>query len=143
MDRYGSAGQHHWVKVGMVLHRRPAADAPEADRTQDSEDIEVGPAADPRERLKKKGLARGSVVMSFCHHLIQPIMDRVHPTYEYSRQSGPTHEVNRKVSQEEVAARVTQIYTGRIRNKKCPKAHSLTRPADHVSPEITRSFWLM
>jgi hypothetical protein len=36
-------------------------------------------------------------------------------------------------AKEEIAARVTQIYTGHILNRKCPKAHSLTRPANPVS----------
>jgi hypothetical protein len=40
---------------------------------------------------------------------IQPIKDRVHPAYEYCGQSDPTREVNRKVSREEMAARVSQI----------------------------------
>jgi hypothetical protein len=43
-------------------------------------------------------------------------------------------EVNRKVSKEEMAARVSQIYSGKVKIKKCAKAHSLKRPADPVSP---------
>jgi hypothetical protein len=42
--------------------------------------------------------------------------------------------VNRKVSREEMAARVLQIYTGKARMKKFPKAYSLKRPTDPVSP---------
>jgi hypothetical protein len=33
--------------------------------------------------LKNWGVTRGSVARSFCWQLIQPIKDRVHPTYEY------------------------------------------------------------
>jgi hypothetical protein len=33
--------------------------------------------------LKEKGVTGGSVARSFYHRLIQPIKDRVHPTYEY------------------------------------------------------------
>jgi hypothetical protein len=40
--------------------------------------------------------------------------------------------VNRKVSKEEMAARVSQIYYGKVKVKKCPRAHSLKRPADQV-----------
>jgi hypothetical protein len=36
----------------------------------------------------------------------------VHPEYEYWGQSDPTHEVNRKVSKEEMVARVSQMYSG-------------------------------
>jgi hypothetical protein len=62
--------------------------------------------------------------------MIQPIKDRVHPTYEYWGQS--TREVNRKVSEEEMAARVSQMYSGKVKVKKCPTAHSLKRSADPV-----------
>jgi hypothetical protein len=68
------------------------------------------------------------VARSFC----QSIKDRVHPTYEYCGQSDPTREVNRKVSKEETEARVSQIYSGKFKVKKCPRAHSLKRPADLV-----------
>jgi ribosomal protein L23 len=64
--------------------------------------------------------------------MIQPIKDRVHPAYEYYGQSDPTSEVNRKVSKEEMAARVSQIYSGKVKVKKCPRAHSLKRLADPV-----------
>jgi hypothetical protein len=41
-------------------------------------------------------------------------------------------EVNRKVSREEMAARVSQIYSGEVKIKKCPVAHSLKRSTDPV-----------
>jgi hypothetical protein len=41
--------------------------------------------------------------------------------------------VNRKVSKEEMAMRVSQIYVGKEWIKKCPKAYSLKWPADPVS----------
>jgi hypothetical protein len=83
--------------------------------------------------LKKQGVTGASVARSFCRRLIQLIKDRVHPAYEYWGQSDPTRrEVNRKVSKEEMAARVSQIYSGNVKIKKGPKAHSLKRPADPV-----------
>jgi hypothetical protein len=66
--------------------------------------------------------------------MIQPIKDRVHSVYEYYGQSDPTREVNRKVSKEEMATRVSQMYYGKVKAKKCPKSHSLKRPADPVRP---------
>jgi hypothetical protein len=83
------------------------------------------------EDLKKRGVTGGLVARLFCQRQIQPIKDRVHPAYE---QSNPTREVNRKVSKEEMAARVSQIYAGKEWFKKCPKAYSLSWPADPVSP---------
>jgi hypothetical protein len=84
--------------------------------------------------LKKRGggVTGAAVARSFCRWLIQPIKDRVHPAYEYWGQSDPTLEVNRKVSKEEMATRVSQIYSGKVKIKKCPKAHLLKRPADPV-----------
>jgi hypothetical protein len=72
------------------------------------------------------------VARSFYQRMIQPIKDRVHPAYEYVGQSHPTHEVNRKVSKEEMAARVSQMYAGRVKVEKCPKAYSLKRSADPI-----------
>jgi hypothetical protein len=40
--------------------------------------------------------------------------------------------VNRKVSKEEMAARVSQMYSGNVKVKKRLKAHSLKRLADPV-----------
>jgi hypothetical protein len=82
--------------------------------------------------MKKQGVAGAAVARSFCRQMIQPIKDRVHPAYEYCGQSDPTREVNRKVSKEEMAARVSQMYSGKVKVKKGPKAHSLKRPTDPV-----------
>jgi hypothetical protein len=57
--------------------------------------------------MKRLGMTGAAVARSFCWWMIQPIMDRVHPTYEYWGQSEPTREVNRKVSKEEMVARVS------------------------------------
>jgi hypothetical protein len=46
--------------------------------------------------------------------------------------SDPTREVKCKVSKEEMAARVSQMYSGKVKVKKCPKAHLLKRLADPV-----------
>jgi hypothetical protein len=82
--------------------------------------------------MKKRGVTGAAVVRSFCRRMIRPIKDRVHPTYEYCGQLDPTREVNRKVSKEEMAARLSQMYSGKVKVKKCPRAHSLKRPADPV-----------
>jgi hypothetical protein len=82
--------------------------------------------------MKGRGVTGAAVARSFSRRMIQPIKDRVHPAYEYCGQSDPTREVNRKVSREEMAARVSQKYSGKVKVKKRPKAHSLKRPADPV-----------
>jgi hypothetical protein len=82
--------------------------------------------------MKKRGVMGAAVMRSFCRRMIQPIKDQVHSTYEYRGQSDPTREVNRKVCKEEMAARVSQMYSGKVKVKKCPKAHSLKRSAGLV-----------
>jgi hypothetical protein len=82
--------------------------------------------------MKGQGVTGAAVARSFCRRMIQPIKDRVHPPYEYCGQLDPTREVNRKVSKEEMAACVSQMYFGKVKVKKCPKTHSLKRPADPV-----------
>jgi hypothetical protein len=92
--------------------------------------------------LKERGVTGGSVARTSCRRLIQPIKDRVHPAYEYWGQSYPAREVNRKVPQGEMMARVSQIYVVRAKIKKCPKSYSLTRPSDLISSGTSRSFVL-
>jgi hypothetical protein len=82
--------------------------------------------------VKRRGVTGAAVARSFCWRMIQPIKDRVHPAYEYCGQSDPTRKVNRKVSKEEMAAQVPQMYSGKVKVKKCPRAHSLKRSADPV-----------
>jgi hypothetical protein len=82
--------------------------------------------------MKKRGVTGAAVARSFCRRMIQSSKDRVHPAYEYCGQSDPTREVNCKVSKEEMVARVSQMYSGKVKVKKCPRAHSLKRPADPV-----------
>jgi hypothetical protein len=82
--------------------------------------------------MKSRGVTGAAVARSFCQRMILLIKDRVYPTYEYCGQSDPTCEVNRKVSREEMASRVSQIYSGKVKVKKCPRAHSFKRPADPV-----------
>jgi hypothetical protein len=98
-----------------------------------SRDLKVlKPVLELVNNLKKKGVTGAAVARSFCRRMIQPIKDWVHPAYEYWGQSDPTHEINHRVSKEEMAARVSQMYSGKVKVKKCPKAHSLKRPADPV-----------
>jgi hypothetical protein len=76
----------------------------------------------------------GSIAKSFCRRLIQPIKYRVHPAYEYLGQSDPTHVVNQKVSKEEMATRVLQIYTGKAR-QEVPEgtlAEAVDRPGESL-----------
>jgi hypothetical protein len=96
-------------------------------------DRELRPLLEDLERLKAEGLIDSTVAIRFSHRSIQPIQDWVHPTYEYWGQSDPTRVVKRKVSKEEMSARVKNIIGGHIRNRKCPKALGVYRSSDAVS----------
>jgi hypothetical protein len=78
------------------------------------------------EKLKAEGLTSGTVAISFCRRLIQPIQDRVHPAFEYQGYSDPTRVVKSKVSKGEMVAQVN-IFSRRIRNWKFPKALGVYR----------------
>jgi hypothetical protein len=82
--------------------------------------------------FKKQGVTGAAAARSFCQRMIQPIKDRVHQAYEYWGKSVATHEGNHMVSKEKMAARVSQMYSGKVKVKKCPKAHSLKRLANPV-----------
>jgi hypothetical protein len=93
---------------------------------------ELKPVLELVSKLKKQGVIGAALARSFCRRMIELIKDRVHPAYEYCGQSDPTREVNRKVSKEEMAARVSQIYSGKVKVNKFLKEHLLKRPADPV-----------
>jgi hypothetical protein len=73
---------------------------------------ELKPVLDLVNEMNKQGVIGSAVARSFCRRMIQPIKDRVHPANDYWEQSDPTHEVNRKISREEMAARVSRMYSG-------------------------------
>jgi hypothetical protein len=91
------------------------------------------PLLDDLEQLKAEGLTGVTVAISFCHHLIQPLQDRAHPTFEYWVQSDQTRVSQHKVSKAEMIARAKNILSGQICNKECPKALGVYSPSDPVS----------
>lgn len=84
--------------------------------------------ADP----KARGFTTGAVSINFCWRLTQPIKDRDHLLYEYSGPLDLTRAVQRKVTRGEITNRVSEFFRSVIKNKHCPKAYSLKRPADPV-----------
>jgi hypothetical protein len=105
-----------------------------------SRDIkELQPMLDDLDQLKAEGFTRGAVAISFCHQLIQPILDRAHPAFEYWGQSNPTRVVKCKVSKGEMMARVKNIFSWRIHNRECPKALGMY----HLSDPVSLRSWLL
>jgi hypothetical protein len=78
----------------------------------------VKPLLELVNELKRQGVTGAAVARSFCRRMIQPIKDRVHEAYKYWGQSYPTRDVNGKVSNEEMAARVSQMYSRKVNVKK-------------------------
>ena len=84
---------------------------------------------------KSEGVTRVGVVMSFIHHRVQPIKERVHPGGEYSGPCDPTRESPSLPTQKGMIHRVEVLFArdAEITNEGCPPAYSLKRPADEVS----------
>ena len=59
--------------------------------------------------MKAAGLTGSAVAINFSRRLLQPIQNRVHPTYEYWGQADLTRTQWRKVSKLEMAARVKEL----------------------------------
>jgi hypothetical protein len=103
------------------------------DQLTSRETEELRPLLEDLKRLTAEWLTGSVVAISFSRQLIQPIQDQVHPTYEYEGQSDPTRVVKHKVSKEEMAVQVKNIFAGRIRNRECPKALGAYQPSDAVN----------
>jgi len=73
------------------------------------------------------------VALSFSKRLVQPIRDRVHPSFEYWGRQDPTRGQNRKVPREEAVNRVARMMQGPIHDRGCAKMHCLKRPTRAVS----------
>jgi hypothetical protein len=82
--------------------------------------------------LKEQGLTGAAVMISFSRRLIQPIKDRCHPAFEWEGREDPTREQIRAVSNDEVIARVSKYFIGKIGNRGAPKPFSLRRPPPEV-----------
>jgi hypothetical protein len=87
--------------------------------SRDTEELQ--PLPDDLEQLKAEGLTSAAVAISFWRRIIQPLLDRAHPAFEYCRQSDPTRFVQHKVYKAEMMAHAKNIFAGWIRNRECPK----------------------
>jgi hypothetical protein len=122
--------------VPVLLGRTGRAPAPYLEWTNQlaSRDTEeLRPLLDDLEKLKAEGLTGGTVAIISSRRLIQPIQDRVHPSFEYWGQSDPTRVVRRKVSKEEIIPRVKNIFGGHVHNREYPMALGVYRLSDAVS----------
>ncbi|RLN21844.1 hypothetical protein C2845_PM07G10810 [Panicum miliaceum] len=116
----------------------PVRNARWEEKPTDEEMVEVELLLAELQKLKAEKLTGAAVALSFTKWLTQPILERVHPEYEYSGREDPTRGQNRKVSRGEAHKRVTLIVSGEVRDKGCLKAYCLKRP---TTEEKIMSFW--
>jgi hypothetical protein len=74
--------------------------------------------------LKDKGLTAEVVVADFVFKNIQPLKDRVYPTYLYTGINDSTRVTNRQIPNEDLLSRLDMILRGRVSNAGAPLAYS-------------------
>jgi hypothetical protein len=71
--------------------------------------------------LKDGGLTAEAVVADFVFKNIQPLKDRVYPTYLYTRVNDPTRITNRQIPYEDLLSRLDLMLRGRVSNAGAPR----------------------
>jgi hypothetical protein len=74
--------------------------------------------------LKYRGQTVEAVVIDFVFKNTQPLKDRVHPTYVYTRVRDPSHMTNKQILEEDVLSRVEMMLRGAIVNVSAPRSYS-------------------
>jgi hypothetical protein len=74
--------------------------------------------------LKDRGLTAEVVVADFVFKNIQPLKDRVYPTYLYTGINDSTRVTNRHIPNEDLLSRLDMILRGRVSNVGAPLAYS-------------------
>jgi hypothetical protein len=66
--------------------------------------------------LRDRGLTAEPVVVDFVFKNIQPLKDRVYPTYLYTGVNDPTRITNKRIFEEDVLSRVDSMLRGMVSN---------------------------
>jgi hypothetical protein len=74
--------------------------------------------------LKDRGLNAEAVVADFVFKNIQPLKDRVYPTYLYTRVNDSTRVTNRRIPNEDLLNRLDLMLRGRVLNVGAPLSYS-------------------
>lgn len=90
----------------------------------DSEVVEAKVLLAEIAALKDRGLTTEAVVVDFVFKNIQPLKDRVHPTYVYTGVRDASRMINRQLSEEEILSRVEMMLRGAIVNDGAPQSYS-------------------
>jgi hypothetical protein len=74
--------------------------------------------------LKDKGLTPEVVVIDFVFNNIQPLKDRVYPSYVYTWVRNPSRVRDKQISEENILSRVEMMLRGAIVNASAPRSYS-------------------
>jgi hypothetical protein len=74
--------------------------------------------------LKDRGMTVEAVVADFVFKNIQPLKDRVYPTYLYIGINDPTRITNRQIPEEDILSRIDLMLRGKISNAGAPLSYS-------------------
>jgi hypothetical protein len=74
--------------------------------------------------LKDKGLTTKVVVADFVFKNIQPLKDRVYPTYLYTGVNDPTKITNRRILDEDLLSQIDLMLRGKVSNAGAPLSYS-------------------
>ena len=70
--------------------------------------------------LKNRGLTVEAVIVNFVFKNIQPLKDRVYPTYLYTGVNDPSRVADKRISKEDVLSRVDSMLRGKASNAGAP-----------------------
>jgi hypothetical protein len=74
--------------------------------------------------LKERGLTAEAVVADFIFKNIQPLKERVYPTYLYQGLADSTRVTNRRIPAVDLVNRLEMILRGKVSNISAPVAYS-------------------
>jgi hypothetical protein len=74
--------------------------------------------------LRDIGLTAKAVVVDFVFKNIQPLKDRVYPTYLYTSVNDPTRITNKQISEEDGLSQVDSMLRGKASNARAPPSYS-------------------
>jgi hypothetical protein len=74
--------------------------------------------------LKDRGLTAEDMVVDFVFKNIQPLKERVYPTYLYTSINDSTRVTNRQIPNEDMLSQLDMILRGRVSNAGAPLSYS-------------------
>jgi hypothetical protein len=92
--------------------------------------------------LKNRGLTVEAVIVNFVFKNIQPLKDRVYPTYLYTGVNDPSRVADKRISKEDVLSRVDSMLRGKASNAGAPPSYSAWNLPPMVSATVYEFLYL-